>query len=291
MPDPDGPAGADQPTPEQPSGVWGESNRPWERPAGPREESTAPWQAGGPTGGASGDVFAAGEAQDPWLGEDETQIHPASAEETSALPPLDPNATSVLPPAGGDNDPTRRWAARAGIPPAGLREPDQQEWVEVEEARGGAWWMPILIGIIILILLALLGLGLWLGFRGDRGSPGPVASPSSTPTLSSPSPLPSPTPSPTPSASPSPALVTMPSLRGVAADEAQQVLSGLGLVVQVQQTPDSTLPPGTVLGTQPDAGAQVPVGGTVILVVAVAPSPAPSPSPSLVFPSPSPSAS
>ncbi len=271
--------------------MWGESTGPWERPAGPREESTAPWQAGGPTGGGPGDAFDLGEAQDPWLGEDETRIHPAFAEEMRALPPLDPNATSVLPPARGDNDPTQRWAARAEIPPAGLREPDQQEWVEVEEARGGAWWMPILISIIILILLALLGLGLWLGFRGGRGSPGPVPSPSSTPTSSSPSPLPSPTPSPTPSASPSPALVAMPSLRGVAADEAQQVLSGLGFVVQVQQTPDNTLPPGTVLGTQPDAGAQVPVGGTVILIVAVAPSPAPSLSPSLGLPSPGPSAS
>lgn len=287
-PDPNGPAAPDQPTPQQPSGPWGEATGPWERSAGQPEESTAPWQAGGPTDGFIG-AIGGGEAQDPWFGEDETMIHPAAAEETSALPPLDPNATSVIPPASGDNDPTRRWAARAGVPPAGSRPPQQQEWVGVEETRGGAWWMPILVSIIILILLALLGLGLWLGFRG-HGSPAPAPSPSSTTTASSPSPAPSPTPSPTPSASPTPATVTMPSLHGVAFEEAQQVLTGLGLTVQVQNAPDDTLPPGTVSRTQPDAGAQVPVGSAVVVIVASAPSASPSPSlPSTPTASPTPS--
>ena len=261
----DSPAAADQPTPQQ------------LRPGQPIEgqpiegQPTAQWpQVGG------GDT----EAQDPWLGQDETVIRPATGDETRSLPPLDPDATALSPGQGEPNDPTQRWAARAGVPPAGARRrPVQQEWVPVEEARGGAWWMPVLISIIVLILLALLGLGLWLALRGNN-SPSPVpVSPSPGPASAAPSPTPSPTPQPSASASASPALVALPSLRGVAVEDAQRLLGDMGLTAAVQTEVDSSLPPGTVLRTVPDAGAMVAPGSQVLLIVAASPPPSPTTEP------------
>src|SRR5258706_486287 len=126
----------------------------------------------GPGGGGGGN-----EARVPGWGKEERVTRRAPGDETRIFPPLDPDATAVSPGQGEPNDPTQRWAARAGVPPAGARRPVQQEWVPVEETRGGAWWMPVLISIIVLILLALLGLGLWLAPPGHKRPPPPPPRP------------------------------------------------------------------------------------------------------------------
>jgi hypothetical protein len=192
----------------------------------------------------------------------------------------------MLPPvAEVPEDRGARWAARAGVPRAAVDE--EEEWVPTEEP-GSPWWLPLVLGIGGLLLLALVGLGVYVAFH-NRGNPAPVAS--TSPNVS-PSPTPSPTPSlgpsPTPSLSPSAATVALPDLRNVAVSDAQATLSQLGLNSTVVDQPDGAVPVGTVIGTDPAPGTPVALGSTVTLTVAVAPSPTPSLTPSTtVSPTPS----
>jgi hypothetical protein len=190
--------------------------------------------------------------------------------------------TTVMPPATGRPEGQgARWSARAGVPAA---EAADEEWVPPEEP-GGAWWLPLALGIGGLILLALVGLGVWFAVRHSGNTPAPVASETVSP---APSPTPSPTPSPppSPSAPPSPtaATVSLPDLRGTSLSDAQQVLTGLGLVPAVSNQVDGSVPAGSVVGTDPPANSTVAVGSKVTLLVAVPPAPSPTP------PSPTPTA-
>lgn len=212
---------------------------------------------------------------------DETAMLPPRSGDTTIIPPVRPGDTAMLPPVTDHPDEGARWAARAGVPQAAAEE----EWVPAEEP-GGAWWLPLVLGIGGLLLLALVGIGVWLAFRHSGNAPAPAPSP----TASQPaSPTPSPTPSlnPSPSASPSAAAVTLPDLRGTSVADAQRVLSGLGLASTVRNQVDDSLPAGSVVRTEPGAGSAVPPGSTVVLVVAVAPATSNVPSPSR-SPSPSP---
>jgi PASTA domain len=186
--------------------------------------------------------------------------------------------TAVMPPAAAPGEPPARWAARAGVPAGGPRQSaPEQQWVPDQPAR--TWWAPILIGVAILVLVGLIALGLWVAVRSKPGTP---TSPTPVPSSAAPSSAsPSPSPSPSPSASPTAALVFVPSLHGVALNDAEQILQseGLGWTVTTQVTSD--FPAGTVIDTNPSADSQVPTGTTVKLVVATAPpSPSVSPSPS-----------
>jgi hypothetical protein len=256
-------------------------------PRPPRDEPPTqhqPTQAGEPVPGSGqgGGADATPPAQDPWLGHDTTAFQPAvTGDETAALPPVDPSRTAPLPPVTGPDGERARWAARAEVRPTGPRGAEQQEWVPAEPR--GAWWMPILIGVLALILLGLLGLGLWLALRGSNSpTPAPSGSPTAAPTSAAPS-L-SPTPSPTASPSPSVATVTIPTfLVGLAPQDARDQLIALGLTSTEVDRVDAARA-GTVIDTQPGPGTAVPVGSSVTLIVAVAPaspsaSTSPSPSP------------
>lgn len=172
-------------------------------------------------------------------------------------------ATAPLPPA---------WSGRAGVPtrPAAYPEPGA-EWY-AEEQAGRRWWMPILLGILALLLLALIGLGVWLALRAAERNPAPAPSPTAVPTTaprtsaapSTTAPSSSP---PTTPPSPSSAEVPMPPLVGLPESTARAILDRLGVDYRVE-TRESDRRAGTVLETNPVAGEPIAEGDTVTLVVA-----------------------
>lgn len=202
--------------------------------------------------------------------DDETR--PLPADQTEPLPPAD--QTAPLPPTGGP----AAWSGRAGVPPP--RPPEyQQETGWYAEPNGRRWWSPILWGVILL-LLAVFGAGLWLALgAGDDEQVNPDSSPSATtppaaPTSTSPTPTsaapttttPTSAAPTTPSPTAEPGEVPMPPVVDLPLATAQALLDQIGLAYRIQyQTSDQ--PPGTVIGTEPQAGVLVPEGTAVVLVV------------------------
>lgn len=235
-------------------------------------------------------------AIDPWADPDRTRALGAGAGNAS-----DPDRTRTFD-AQADADPTRRmpgdatarsgrpdatarfgqpestaWSGRAGVPPprpaAGTAEPTS--WGEYEPQGGRPWWAPILIGLVALLLLGVLAFAIWLLAESDDRDD-PVA-PSPSATAAEPSPTPAPTPTattgrPTPSAT-SEAPVPVPPLVGLPVAEAQDLLEDLGLESRLEFR-ISDRPAGTVIDTDPGAGALISPGDTVTLVV-VQPRPTP----------------
>jgi hypothetical protein len=260
----------------------GDATKP--QPAATPDQSAAGGASAPPTPGRGADQ----PVPSPEVDADATRRLPSQTGETTIIPPVRPGETAMIPPViGVPEDRGARWAARAGVPRPAADE--EEEWVPTEEP-GSPWWLPLVLGIGGLLLLALVGLGVYVAFH-NRGNPAPVAS--ASPSLS-PSPTPSATPPQTPSAtpslSPSVATVTLPDLRNVAVADAQATLSQLGLNPQVTDQPNNTVPVGTVIAMDPAPGTAVALGSTVTLTVAVAPSPTPSPTPSVTV-SPTPSSS
>ncbi|MFR9780706.1 PASTA domain-containing protein [Micromonospora sp. MS34] len=181
-------------------------------------------------------------------------------------------ATAPLPPT------VPAWSGRAGVPtrPAAYQEPGA-EWY-AEEQAGRRWWMPILLGILALLLVALIGLGVWLALRAAEQTPAPAPSPtpvsttasrtSAAPTSAAPSSSP-----PTTPPSPTSAEVSMPPLVGLPEAAARTILDRLGVDYRVVSR-ESDRPAGTVLETDPAAGEPVEDGDRVTLVVAEEAAPA-----------------
>jgi hypothetical protein len=193
--------------------------------------------------------------------------------ETAEFPRPAADETSVLPAAQEPGQPPARWSARAGIPVRN-QEPEPG-WVR-EEGPPRTWWAPVVIVVAIVVLLGLIGLGLWLAMKGQ---PTPVPSPSVVPSSAVSSA--SPTQSPTPTASPTPTvtMVPVPVLRGATVNDAQQALQAQGLNSTVVNRV-SDQPAGTVIDTDPPAGTQVPAGTEVTLFVATPPPSSANPEPS-----------
>ncbi|WP_433054347.1 PASTA domain-containing protein [Dactylosporangium sp. CS-033363] len=177
-----------------------------------------------------------------------------------------------------------RWSARAGVPAPGdpsLRRPAPEEWVEEEDPyQGRSWLMPVVVGIVALVLAGAIAVGLYLIYRATadgKNVPGGIESSSASPVTTSAAPSEAPPPSAPPSSeappSEQPGPVAIPPLRGDSLAEATVKLQGLGLNVQVERTPDDSLPPGEVLSSRPGEGATVLPGETITLYVAVEPAP------------------
>lgn len=219
---------------------------------------------------------------------DETRPMPRPGEEpddrTRRLPgPAEPSgpadATAPLPP-------ERPWSGRAEVRPrtAEYREPTA-EWY-AEDQGGRRWWSPILWGILVLLLLALLGVALWLVSNAEDEQPGPEPTPSAPLTTSAPtSAAPTsaePTTSPPTSAPPTTeaAGVPVPPLAGLPLETAEALLDRVGLSYRVEYRP-SSLPPGLVIDTEPESGELIDEDDEILLLVSEAtPSDSPSPSPS-----------
>ncbi|RKN46500.1 PASTA domain-containing protein [Micromonospora endolithica] len=197
---------------------------------------------------------------------------PGPEDETRALPPdraAPADRTAPLPP--GLSAPPA-WSGRAEVPsprPEDYREP--ADWY-AEEAAGRPWWLPILWGVLALLLLALLGGGLWLALRSADDEPAPPVTPSVSPTRASPrTEAPTTSAAPTtgsPSAAPTTAAaeVPMPPVVNLPLATAQAILDRTGLAYEVEYR-ISDRPAGTVLETDPEAGEPVSEDEEVTLVV------------------------
>lgn len=182
------------------------------------------------------------------------------------------------PPAGENVDATRplpptpaAWSGRAGVPPTRPAE-QSTEWY-TEEQADRRWWMPILLGILALVLLALIGLGVWLALRATDDGPAPAPTPSLRPTTApATSAAPSTPPPTTPPATTAAARVPMPPLVGLPEATARQILDRLDVDYRVR-TRTSEQPAGTVIETDPEAGELIREGGRVTVVVAEAAAP------------------
>ncbi|AGL13552.1 PASTA domain-containing protein [Actinoplanes sp. N902-109] len=218
----------------------------------------------------------------PRKSDDETRILP------SAASPED-EATRVYAPvrSGAWAEEDEIWEGRAGVR---APQPDETrtDWTSIspEEPRG-RWWTPILVGILALVLLALLGWGIYLILQshGNDGenSPAPavtsaaVPSPEPTATTTTPKteapstpPTTVPTTTTTTAAAP-PSDVTIPALRGLSLDEARTALNRKNLNYRLRYVPSTDAPPGTIIGSDPAEGQQVP-GDTIInLIIASEP--------------------
>ncbi|MEH1012580.1 PASTA domain-containing protein [Micromonospora sp. CPCC 206060] len=205
-----------------------------------------------------------------------------------------------LPP-GGQVDQTAHpapWSGRAEVrAPQPIDDAGPGDWYADQDQSGRRWWLPIVAGIVALLLLGVLGLGVWLILRSTQGEPGPPPLPSAVPSVTG---LPSPTapaattgePSETAGQPTTPQTTAaspttagsrqVPPLVGLPREQAVAVLEQLDLDYRIR-TRESDRPPGTVIATEPGPGEPVPDDEEIILVVAaprVVPSGEPSASPS-----------
>ncbi|MGK5737650.1 PASTA domain-containing protein [Micromonospora sp. URMC 103] len=194
---------------------------------------------------------------------------------------MPPDATAPM--ARAAPPPERPWSGRAEVPPprpSDYRDPSG-EWY-AEDQGGRRWWLPILWGVLALVLVALLGTGLWFLSTTDDGDPTdprPTLSPASTssaaPTSAAPTSAAPTSAEPTtesPSSAPpttEPASVAVPPLAGLPQETAEALLDRLGLNHRVEYRP-SELPPGRVIGTEPGVGEPVTEDEEVLLLVSQA---------------------
>jgi hypothetical protein len=205
------------------------------------------------------------------------------------------------------------WAARVPIRPddvAPVREPvppewEEPEWEQPEEepqpaepdaADGRPAVHPAVLTLVIVVLLAMLGTGLWLIFHRSTATPvtapglAPVASAPPTPAdtatavdtdtptqeftpTAAPTPTEVPTtapatatqaPAPPPPSPSSPALVAVPAgLVGLKVPDAERRLTAVGLTFKVVRLPGGQV----VTATSPESGTMVRPGSQVTLMV------------------------
>jgi hypothetical protein len=226
-------------------------------------------------------------------GPDETQVDGDAidddATKVAPRPDATPDATSVMPPAGDDWAPSRAnpvWSGRAEVrPPQPGRASYDTDWQSTGPTpapgkQTDRWWMPIVVGIIVLILLALLGWGIYLivqNSKDDSVSPSastattaattaPTSAAPTTPTSAAPTTT---TPSAEPTTTePTTTEVLVPALLGLSLDDARDALNQTGLRYRVLYQSSSTAPQGIVIDSDPPEGQVVPPDTRVTIVVA-----------------------
>lgn len=210
-------------------------------------------------------------------------------DETRPMRPVDDDATQVQseqpanPPRSGDTptapiSPAGEWDPWTGR--AAVRSPGpeparyaESDWSAsgTDEEPAGRWWMPIVIGIVGLVLLALLGFGIYLivqnsGADVDTPKPTPAQTRTTT-TAAATEPTTEAPPSTVPTTEPTDTEATVPALRGMPLADAVAALQRSGLGYRVIQLP-SDAEPGTVIDCDPAEGQVVPPDSKVTLVVA-----------------------
>jgi PASTA domain-containing protein len=231
----------------------------------------------------------------PGYADDATRVppnHPDGADDrTRPMPrsnePTRSDGTRIMPAVGAEpgwGADNAQWSGRAEVRPPRAEQysTTTTEWATEPPAEPrGKWWMPILIGIVALLLLALLGWGIYLiaQHQGDDSAPAPTPSAAPTATATTaPTTEPPTTGAPTTTA-PTPEQVTVPALRGLSQEAAQQALSRRGLSARLKYRNSSQAPAGTVIDSDPAEGQEVPPDSVVTLIIASAqPSPSASPS-------------
>jgi hypothetical protein len=232
---------------------------------------------------APDDATVAGGA--PAAPDDATKVMPP-ADSTSVMPPAD--STSVMPPAADDWAPSRAnpvWSGRAEVrTPQPARTGYDADWADVPPPgpaeQRDRWWMPIVVGFVVLVMLGVLAWAIYLIVQNSGGDETPATTPStpaavtpeptSAPTTSSATPSSEPTTT-TPSSSPATTEpttteVNVPALRGLSLADARAALDRTGLQYRVLYR-DSTAPAGTVIDSDPEEGQEVPPDTRVTIVV------------------------
>jgi PASTA domain-containing protein len=215
---------------------------------------------------------------------DETRADgPAVTDDATKVTPR-VDATSVMPPAADDDwaAPSRGnpvWSGRAEVrPPQPGRTSYDTDWqtgpAPLATPRD-RWWMPIVVGIVVLILLAALGWGIYLIVQ-NSGDETPATTPTTTAATTVPTSAAATTPSSEPTTTtpsttpqttePTQTEVLVPALKGLALDDARDALNQTGLRYRVLYR-DSTSPPGTVIDSDPAEGQEVPPDTRVTIVV------------------------
>jgi PASTA domain len=219
--------------------------------------------------------------------DDGTRIHRAEADDGTRIHRAEADEDTRVHRPGDDDWAGGRgnaWTGRAEVRSPG---PDASSY-ETDWAAGASpvqrdrWWMPIVLGIVVLILLAALGWGVYVIVQnsGEPGSPGPAPTatlaPSTEPTATTASETAPATESTTTPPAPEPSItepvqaeVTVPALRGLALADAQAALTRTGLRSRLIFR-DSDAPPNTVIDSDPAEGQEVPPNTVVTLVVAKA---------------------
>lgn len=248
-----------------------------------QHDDSSPAADGTPTPEQPGDETASMQRDDIVGGDESPSAEDEATTEMPAGGPRAPgsDATSIMPPA---SDP---WTGRAEVP---IGEGQVRDSVPPESGYPGeprrVWWSPILIGVVVLILLAIMAVAVWFALRKT-----PAVVPTASPAPVQTSELPSVAPTPTASVAPSVTAVPqkVPDLVGMPQQKAIDALTALGLNPEIEYRPSDSADPGTVLEVSPKPGSLVQPGATVRLFVAVPvpSSPTPSPSPSSASPSPS----
>lgn len=263
---------------------------------GPEPDETRPFDPAGTEqiqpddGPRSGDAWILDHTEQmprAEVGGDETVIAPR-ADATSVMPAVtgDPGRSEAAArAAAGQND---AWSGRAEVrsPRPGQGGDFTGEGWDGEppgrEPRG-KWWLPIVIGIAVLVLLALLGVGVWL-IAKNAGSDDSTPTPTSTATATTPPtteatttpPTTAPTTTTATTTEPAgPAEVTVPALKGLSSADARQALDRSGLAYRLRFVTSTDADPGTVIDCDPAEGEQVPSDTTVTLIIAAAPSTSP----------------
>ncbi|HEX8632315.1 MAG TPA: PASTA domain-containing protein [Catenuloplanes sp.] len=285
-------AGGDRPAPAAPGG-----------PGDPGATTAMPGVPGDPAAttaipgvqGRPGDPAATTAMPgDPWATRATPGV-PGDSGATTAMPPVDATAPLHQGPAAGGTAPLPRpdgtgalppavWSGRAEVRPptapvvrtAGPVGWEAAGW-EADERPGRTWWMPILLGLLALLLISLLGVGVWLITQSGSRSGAPVVpSPSATPSRKVASTAPTSaapttaTPPAATTATPAAPDVVMPDLVGQSSQEARDALDDLNLTYRLRSQP-SDQAAGTVIETDPPAGRELPVGARVTLVIASPP--------------------
>jgi hypothetical protein len=209
------------------------------------------------------------------LDEDATAVHPGMPDDATARLPGPDDRTAPLP--GADSTsvlpPADTWQARAEVPRAGTTAVGPAvgtEWEQAPTEDGGRWWMPIVVGLVALLLLGVLGYGVWLiAGAGDDDQPAVTPTATVAPTSAAPSPTPSPTGAEPTTAPPAePQTVAVPDLRGTELADARERLDGLGLPYRLEFRESTEVEEGSVIETDPPGGSQVEPGTEITLVVA-----------------------
>jgi pyruvate/2-oxoglutarate dehydrogenase complex dihydrolipoamide acyltransferase (E2) component len=227
-----------------------------------------------PSGGAGNQPVGGPRSSDPGPA-DNTEPMPRSTgdDETVLTPRAD--STTVMPAAVAD----AAWSGRAEVRPPRPSDFPSGGWYVVPAAPReprGKWWTPIVVGIVVLLLLALLGWGLWLilqaGSKDDPTTPAVTASAAAPTTVQTTPPTTEPTTQPTTTEPTQPAEVTIPALKGLSSAEARQALDRTGLSYRLRFVTSGDAPAGMVIDSDPREGQQVPTDSTVTLIIAAAPS-------------------
>ncbi len=216
-------------------------------------------------------------------GEDETRPMRAVDDDATRVQPNQPSGgprsgdTPTVP--GSPADEWDPWTGRASVRPPG---PEQTQYAENEwtpgppgEEPSGRWWMPIVVGIVALLLIGVLGFGIYLivqnsGADVDTPQPTPTQTRATTTTATTPAttePTTEPPVSTVPTTEPTATEATVPALRGMPLADAEAALERSGLSYRVIKLP-SDAEPGTVIDCDPAEGQVVPPDSKITLVVA-----------------------